>query len=147
MLVFFFGSRGFLFICLTFPETFRDEMRPVSGRRRLTDVWPESWRRLKRIPCLGLGERSSLLEKGLICLRADGLPFWCCRWYETKVGWHEWCQKSRTRKVATLSWVEIGCLESNRAQLDQWHLSLKDRIGLGYIFYLLFNVIQQDVCM
>jgi len=42
MLVFFFGSRGFLFLCLTFPEEFREEMRPVSGRKRFTDMWPES---------------------------------------------------------------------------------------------------------
>lgn len=89
MFVFFFGSRGFLFLCLTFPEAFRDEMRPVTGRKRFTDVWPESRRRLRRIPHLGLGERASLLEKGVVGIRADGLPLWCLRWYETKEGWHE----------------------------------------------------------
>lgn len=78
-------------------------MRPVSGRRSFTHVWPESRRRLRRIPHLGLGERASLLEKGVVGIRADGLPFWRLRRYDSKEGWHEWCQESRTREVTALS--------------------------------------------
>lgn len=140
MFIFFFGSRGFSFSLPYIFRAFRGKMRPVS--RWFTCVSPESWRRLRRIPCLGWEKEHPCWRK--VCLTSKLMGSRSGAWGCMKPRKGDASDARKTEQERSLLYLEIEYLESNRAQLDQWHLRLKGRISLGYIFYLLFNVVQQD---
>lgn len=80
MFIFFFGPRGFL--CLTFPEAFRDKMSPVSGRKMFT---------------------SRIMKK----TQENSWPGWkCCRnvWLASElVGF--WCDTWGSKEQKEVAWV------------------------------------------
>lgn len=142
MFVFFCGSRGFLssLLCIS---------RGIQGQDETSACHTDS------LMCGQNHEGGSgkflAWVKEQCCWRrmwlaSELMGFCSCTWDGMKLRKGGMSGARKVEQERSMLLTEIDCLESNRAQLDQWNLRLKGRTGLGYTFYLLFNDIQQDVC-